>query len=103
MIGRTALLGLCVAACQQGRLVAAGAEAPVTCKRPVWAPFVAYRFGAPGADNLPVGQGVVETLSCMTAVGTAGCGFEHPLESVYAALKPDGVGITVDRGGVPPP
>ncbi|MCU1278936.1 MAG: hypothetical protein JWM53_2482, partial [bacterium] len=32
------------------------------------------------------GQTLEQTFTCMAAVGSRGCGFEHPLESVYAAL-----------------
>ncbi|MSP58756.1 MAG: hypothetical protein EXR72_00155 [Myxococcales bacterium] len=39
-----------------------------------------------GANNLPLHQNLVQTFTCMASVGDSGCGFEHPLESVYAAL-----------------
>ena len=37
-------------------------------------------------SNLPEDQGLAETFTCMASVGASGCGFEHQLESVYAAL-----------------
>lgn len=33
-------------------------------------------------------EGAVENLSCLTNVGTAGCGFEQPLEAMLMALTP---------------
>jgi hypothetical protein len=37
-------------------------------------------------DNLPSGRSVEDQFACMSDVGGAGCGFEHPLEAVYKAL-----------------
>src|SRR5439155_3388342 len=64
---------------------------PVGCKAPLNAPFIKYRFGPGGMDaaNLPPGQSFAQTMGCMMAVGQSGCGFEHQLESVYAALHND--------------
>ncbi len=39
-----------------------------------------------GTDNLPAGQDIKATFTCMADVGDQGCGFEHQLESVYRAL-----------------
>jgi hypothetical protein len=75
---------------QGGRLQAMpapGATAPVGCKPPVSGNFVAYDFDPKGAgSNLPPGQDLAQTFTCMASVGSGGCGFEHPLESVFAAL-----------------
>jgi len=54
--------------------------------------FIHYAFGAGGAtSNLPNGDNsvanLITTFTCMGSVGSKGCGFEHQLESVYAALK----------------
>ena len=76
---------------QQGRLVSVGAYAPQNCKPPLGSNFIKYAFAADGkgANNLPQGQDLLNTFTCMASVVTnqsAGCGFEHQLESVYAAL-----------------
>ncbi len=68
---------------QAGRLQAGGGPGG-NCRGPVGANFVHYVFG--GANNLPQGQDLATTFSCMASVGSQGCGFEHQLESVYAAL-----------------
>ncbi|HEY2745096.1 MAG TPA: hypothetical protein VGL86_10755 [Polyangia bacterium] len=67
---------------------------PTGCLPPVGKPYIAYAFGsgtAAGAPttNLPNGTdaaALVDEFTCMASVGAAGCGFEHQLESVYAAL-----------------
>ena len=69
---------------QRGILQAVGQAAKNTCQPPLGANFVRYIFG--GANNLPPGQDLIQTFSCMASVGAGGCGFEHQLESVYAAL-----------------
>jgi hypothetical protein len=71
---------------QQGKLQAIGAASPLTCKPPVGANFLHYNFADPMDNNLPGGQDFETTLGCMAAVGGSGCGYEHVLESVYAAL-----------------
>ncbi|MSP59751.1 MAG: hypothetical protein EXR72_05305 [Myxococcales bacterium] len=73
---------------QQGRLQALGQFAAPSCQPPQGARFIRYAFGPDGkaVGNLPPGQDLDQTFTCMAAVGTSGCGFEHPLESVYAAL-----------------
>jgi hypothetical protein len=73
---------------QLGHLQAIGVAAPPTCRPPLGMPFVEYARNSDGSqrDNLPPGQDLAATFSCMTAVGALGCGFEHQLESVYAAL-----------------
>ncbi len=74
---------------QKGLLQPLGSAAPATCARPVGVNFIQYVV-APGggvaSSNLPAGQDVNATFSCMANVGAVGCGFEHQLESVYAAL-----------------
>jgi hypothetical protein len=74
---------------QHGFLQALGVAAPADCVSPKTTPFIAYTFGPNGvatASNLPDGQDLVKTFTCMASVGATGCGFEHQLESVYAAL-----------------
>ncbi|MSP59616.1 MAG: hypothetical protein EXR72_04600 [Myxococcales bacterium] len=70
---------------QLGRLQAIGAEAPGSCRAPVGASFLIYDTST-GGGNLPPGQSLAETFGCMASVGTNGCGSEHVLEAVYAAL-----------------
>src|SRR5262249_33782229 len=72
---------------QRGLLQPVGALAPSGCLGPTGARYLAYAYGADGAThNLPVGQTLAQTFTCMASVGSQGCGFEHQLESVYAAL-----------------
>jgi hypothetical protein len=77
---------------QQGKLQALGADYmkfDSTCKKPNMANFIQYEFAANGMDgpnNLPAGQDLIKTFQCMASVGANGCGFEHQLESTYAAL-----------------
>jgi hypothetical protein len=65
---------------------------PPNCMPPVGAPYIAYAFdpnGGPAKTNLPNGTNsaaLVSEFTCMASVGAKGCGFEHQLESVYAAL-----------------
>jgi hypothetical protein len=75
---------------QRGLLQAIGAAAPAGCVATADAPFIRYKF-APGGDqsNLPGGStpaALVQQFTCMASVGASGCGIEHQLESVYAAL-----------------
>ena len=71
-----------------GKLQALGAAAAPSCKAPVGANYIKYAFKPGGADvhNLPANQDLAQTFNCMASVGANGCGFEHQLESVYAAL-----------------
>ncbi|MSP61716.1 MAG: hypothetical protein EXR72_15555 [Myxococcales bacterium] len=46
--------------------------------------YIAYNF-ATGAGNVTE-KGFAAAFTCEASVGANGCGFEHPLESVYAAL-----------------
>jgi hypothetical protein len=75
----------------QGKLQAKGIQADTTCQVPTGGtPFISYAFKANGGtpdSNLPAGQDLVGTFTCMASVGAGGCGFEHQLESVLAALK----------------
>jgi hypothetical protein len=99
-------------------------EAMAGCKGPVGAPFIRYALDAGGnvtTSNLPDGAtdaaSLVSTFTCMASVGSNGCGFEHQLESVYAALhntvenagflRPDALLVVVfvtneDDGSAPP-
>ena len=86
---------------QQGRLQAVGQAASNTCKPPLGANFIKYAFSpdGKGANNLPTNQDLVSTFTCMGSVGAQGCGFEHQLESVYAALHnnlPENAGFVRD-------
>jgi hypothetical protein len=75
---------------QRGHLQPIGAHADAGCLPPMNAPFIEYAFdpkGGMATSNLPAGQDLVKTFTCMASVGSQGCGFEHQLESVYAALK----------------
>jgi hypothetical protein len=73
---------------QRGLLQPIGRAADSTCQPPVGVPFIQYAFTPSGAtSNLPNGKDLVETFTCMASGGAAGCGFEHQLESVYAALN----------------
>jgi hypothetical protein len=72
---------------QRGLLQAVGGAAPATCRAPVGSPFI--HFGSHNGvitSNAPAGQDIVATFTCMASVGANGCGFEHQLESVFAAL-----------------
>jgi len=73
---------------QQGRLQAIGQFAPAGCKAPLGANFIRYisAMQGDGPNNLPPGQTLDQTFSCMASVGARGCGYEHQLESVHAAL-----------------
>ena len=72
---------------QQGLLQGIGADASVGCRGPLGnVNYISYDFAPTGANNLPAGQDLVQTFTCMASVGTQGCGFEHVLESVRAAL-----------------
>jgi hypothetical protein len=71
-----------------GYLQAIGKSPAPGCKAPNDSPFIHYAYVAGGDDmhNLPAGQGLPQTFTCMASVGAGGCGFEHQLEAVYAAL-----------------
>ena len=89
----------------QGKLQGIGRKAAGTCVKPKGTNFIHYAFGpsGPSKSNLPGMQGLVETFTCMASVGSSGCGFEHQLESVYAALHnniPDNQGSQNDPGFV---
>jgi hypothetical protein len=73
---------------QKGLLQAKGVAAAASCKVPDGnVPFITYKFDPSGdVSNLPTGQDLITTFTCMASVGSKGCGFEHQLESVYAAL-----------------
>jgi hypothetical protein len=73
---------------QSGKLQALGVKAPAGCLAPVGQSFIQYNFdpAQQAANNLPATQSLVQTFTCMASVGSEGCGYEHQLESVYAAL-----------------
>jgi len=75
---------------QRGLLQAKGDAAASTCGVPTDAAFIKYAFAAGGDEcNLPGGctpDALGAQFTCMASVGSSGCGFEHQLESVYAAL-----------------
>jgi hypothetical protein len=73
---------------QRGLLQAIGQLAQPGCQAPVGTPYIQYVFapGNMGMNNLPMGQDLDATFTCMASVGSRGCGMEHQLESVYAAL-----------------
>jgi hypothetical protein len=91
---------------QQGRLQSMPSAYAVmndatlaNCKPPSGANFIKYDFGNTGNANLPAGQDLVTTFTCMASVGAGGCGFEYQMESVYAALHgniPDNAGFLRD-------
>ena len=74
---------------QRGKLQALGGYAKAGCKPPVGANFIQYAFAdvGDGPNNLPPGQSLDETFTCMASIGAHGCGYEHQLESVRAALQ----------------
>jgi hypothetical protein len=76
---------------QQGLLSTRGSAANADCTVATGVPYIRYKFGPGGADdsNLPGGNtttALAQQFTCAASVGGAGCGFEHQLESVYAAL-----------------
>jgi hypothetical protein len=71
---------------QRGELQAVGAAAQRGCLGPVGASYIAYDSHPKGKHNLPSSQTLASTFACMASVGAGGCGFEHVLESSYAAL-----------------
>jgi hypothetical protein len=69
-----------------GKLQAKGAAADVSCgKLGNNLNFIDYNQ-LNNTNNLPAGQDLPKTFTCMASVGAMGCGFEHQLESVYRAL-----------------
>jgi hypothetical protein len=76
---------------QLGHLQAVGAAADPGCQPPLGVPYISYVINEAGSvtTNLPPNQSFVQTFTCMASVGASGCGFEHQLESVYAALHGD--------------
>lgn len=75
---------------QRGILQGIGQFADPACRPPVGANYIQYSFGAgPQTNNLPPGQSLEQTFTCMATVGARGCGEEHQLEAVRAALAGD--------------
>jgi hypothetical protein len=83
---------------QGGRLQPIGQYAAAGCMPPVGANYIQFNY-KDGSSNLPAGQDLVATFTCMASVGSMGCGFEHQLESAYAALHdniPENAGFLRD-------
>jgi hypothetical protein len=72
-----------------GRLQPRGRAAPLTCQPPTGGKNFIEHDQIAGTDNLPSGQDLPTTFTCMATVGDIGCGFEHVLESPYKALHDD--------------
>jgi hypothetical protein len=72
-----------------GGKLQAGAKDGTQCAGPTTHPYIEYTYAAGGGtvNNLPTGKSLSDTFTCIASVGSKGCGFEHQLESVYAALK----------------
>lgn len=70
-------------------LVQRGEAAAPDCQGPVFENWIRFygRPGNPFPDNLPPGQSLGKTLSCMLAVGSNGCDAPQPLEAAYQALR----------------
>jgi hypothetical protein len=67
--------------------VASAVGTPAACSSLALAdPFIGYDQRA-GTNNLG-GADIATAFDCISAVGDAGCGFEHPLEAIYRALEP---------------
>lgn len=60
--------------------------ATTNCSGPSTGNFLVYDQLDPSNTNLPAGQDLAATFTCMASVGDKGCGFEMPLEAVYRAL-----------------
>ncbi|MEO9196347.1 MAG: hypothetical protein ABI445_22060 [Polyangia bacterium] len=75
---------------QHGLIQAVGAAADSSCKAPMGSAYIQYAYGASGDTcNIPGGcssASLGAQFTCAASVGSKGCGFEHQLESVYAAL-----------------
>src|SRR5262249_25630381 len=80
-----------------GKLIAKGAAAPAGCLPPVGHPYIELNQ-KDGTNNLPSGQTLEDTFSCMASVGDGGCGFEQQLESVHRALERSTVAADVNAG-----
>ncbi len=75
----------CVPGGQGGKLQSLGAAAGSACL-PLADNFIDYNQ-LTNTDNLPDGQNVEASFSCIAQVGDSGCGYEHQLESIYSALR----------------
>jgi hypothetical protein len=79
--------GQCHPGGRGGKLQNVGAGATIGCMGPTQGVnFIDYDQLTSTA-NLPVGQDLSTTFNCMASVGSRGCGFEHPLEAAYRALR----------------
>jgi hypothetical protein len=82
-----------------GRLQAIGAAADPVCQPPTDGARYIDLDQTNGVSNLPPGQDLAATFTCMASVGDRGCGFEMPLEAVYQALHappPENAGFLRD-------
>src|SRR5262249_8928966 len=67
------------------KLIAKGKAADPSCQPPTGGVnFIDYNQ-ITGTNNLPTGQTLAQTFTCMASVGDTGCGLEHQLEAVYRA------------------
>jgi hypothetical protein len=78
--------GQCAPGGRGGKLQPKGAAADVGCLAPLGGLNFIELNQIANTSNLPTGQDLAKTFSCMASVGDKGCGFEQPLESVYRAL-----------------
>src|SRR5439155_6267293 len=81
-----AVNGGCMVGGLGGRLQALGRAHGANCEAPTGGLNFLVYDQITQTDNLPVGVPMADELSCMGEVGSAGCGYEHVLESVYRAL-----------------
>src|SRR5262249_52361554 len=75
--------GQCPPGGDGGKLVNKGAAANTNCQAPTGGVnFIEYNQ-LNGTNNLPGGQDLATTFTCIASVGDKGCGFEHQLEAGY--------------------
>src|SRR4051812_47460822 len=82
-----------------GKLQTRGAAAAAGCMAPTGGKNFMDIDQIGGGNNLPTGQTLAQTFSCMASVGSMGCGLEHVLESPYKALHdniPENAGFLRD-------
>ena len=77
--------GITCGANRGGKLQAKGAAA-MNCSGPTSGNFLIYDQKNHANDNIPAGQDLPKTFTCMASVGEKGCGFEMQLEATYRAL-----------------
>ncbi len=59
-------------------------------------PYIQFSFDPAATTNNVTATALVDTFTCMASVGSLGCGFEHQLEAVYAALHNNEQGFLRD-------